>query len=88
MEQAMLSTIIWGVFWFVIAPWGYLFTYFTPIFLGGLIGYRSKDRNDEGLKVGASVGFIFGILLTILWELFVIVQIAIHVVTLIQLLTN
>lgn len=86
MEPTILSTIIWGVIWLFAGHFVTVLIVWASALSGGLIGAaKSKGRDDKtplGILGGAAIGWIIGAA----WEIFVIIQVVIHIVTLIQLL--
>jgi len=86
MEPTILSTIIWGVIWLFVghAITGIIF--WVTVISGGLIGASKSKGLDDNTGVGLLGGALIGWVLGVAWEIFVVIQIVIHVVTLIQLI--
>jgi hypothetical protein len=83
MDVTVTSTIIWGVLWFVVGSGLAAMVFWTTIAVAGGIGALFKNP-----ELGALFGFPVAWVLTVAWEIFVIVQVVIHIVTLVQLLTG
>lgn len=80
----MVETIVWGLIWFFVGQALTGFIFYVTVILGGLTGAASKKAGRTELGVG--LGVVLGYLLAIVWEIFVITQVVIHAVTLIQLI--
>jgi len=83
MDVTVTSTIIWGVIWFVAGSALSAAIFWAVLGLGALVGTAFK-----GAEVGAVVSLPIAWVATIIWQIFVIIQVIIHIVTLVQLLTG
>jgi hypothetical protein len=81
METTILSTIIWGVLWLFVGGFIGALIFWGTAAIGGVIGSRKGDT-ELGIGSGAFIGWA----LAGIWEIFVIIQVVIHAVTLVQLI--
>lgn len=77
----ILETIVFGVLWFFVGSGLSVVIYMIFVALAAAIGVT---KNSMG---GASLVVLFGWLAAVAWQMFVIVQVILHIVTLVQLLT-
>jgi hypothetical protein len=82
------STIVAGVVWFFLGSVGAALIYLLVAFgIAGPIGAAVNKRNRvDGYAAGVAFGVLPAWLLAIVWEVFVIIQVIIHAVTLINLI--
>lgn len=78
MEPTILSTIIWGVLWLFVGGFVGVAIFWGTAAIGAILA--------KGEPGGVLIGGVVGWTLAAAWEIFVIIQVVLHVVTLIQLL--
>lgn len=74
------ETIIWGVVWFFAGSLGSVLGYFIWIGIGFAIAVATNTEWPVAISV------ILGWITAVIWEIFVFIQVAIHIVTLVQLM--
>lgn len=75
------ATIVWGVVWFFAGSVGTVVIYFILFGIGFLLSEATESDWPAAISVG--LGWLFAIA----WQIFVLIQVIIHTVTLIQLIT-
>jgi hypothetical protein len=86
--DSITSTVISGVIWFFAGSVGAVVIYFFVAFglAGGLGALINKRDRSSGYAAGVAFGILPAWFASIVWEVFVAIQVIIHIVTLINLI--